>query len=221
MKSITQYPLSANQYFREETNKTQLYLHHTAGNPNPFGVYDWWNSNASRIATCIVIGGRPGKSKKWKDGEIVQGFSSKYWAYHLGLKKEIFDQYKIKYTSLDRISIAVEVCNWGQLTLDQTGKFRNYVDQVVPQNEICELDVPYKGFKYYHAYTDAQIESIYELIKYWEDRYNLPFKYSDDLWKVSERALRGESGLYTHNSVRKDKVDITPQPKLVAMLKSV
>ena len=35
------------------------------------------------------------------------------------------------------------------------------------------------------------------------------------------RALKGESGVYTHNSVRFDKIDITPQPKMIAMLKSL
>jgi len=38
---------------------------------------------------------------------------------------------------------------------------------------------------------------------------------------VTPRALRGEAGVYTHNSVRYDKVDIYPHPKMIEMLKSL
>lgn len=34
-------------------------------------------------------------------------------------------------------------------------------------------------------------------------------------------ANRGEAGVFTHNSVRMDKVDIYPHPKMIAMLKSL
>lgn len=221
MKPITQYPFPSDQYIMEETVKTQLYLHHTAGNPNPFATFEWWASTPERVATCIAIGGKPGKTGSWKDGDIFQGFSSKYWAYHLGLKEEIFNFYGLPYRSLDKNSIAVEVCNWGQLRKDKAGRFWNYVDRAVPFDEVCELEVPYKGYKYYHAYTDAQIESLYELIKLWEQKYGLTFKYNSDIWEVNARALSGEPGLYSHTSVRKDKNDISPQPKLIAMLQSL
>jgi len=218
---IIQFPFPENQYIRVETEKTQLYLHHTAGNSNPFGVFEWWASNTERIATCVVIGGKPGTNTKWKDGEIVQGFSSKYWAYHLGLKESTFNFHNLPYKPLDKNSLGIEICNWGQLTHDKDGKFRNYLKRIVPDTEVCELPVPFKGYKYFHAYTDAQIDSVYQLIMYWKQRYNRNFSYREDIWDVTPRALSGEPGLYTHNSVRKDKVDVSPQPKLIAMLKSL
>lgn len=219
---ITQYSFPENQYVRTETQKTQIYLHHTAGNPDPIATFEWWASTPERVATCIAIGGVPPKpGSRWVDGEILQGFSSKYWAYHLGLKGEIFDFYDLPYRPLDKNSIAVEVCNWGQLKLGSDGKFRNYVNRIVPENQVCELDVPYKGFKYYHAYSDAQIESLYELLTFWEQKYGRSLYYNDDIWNVTTRALSGEPGLYTHTSVRKDKNDMSPQPKLIAMLKAV
>jgi hypothetical protein len=223
MKPITQYPFPENQYIRTETEKVQIYLHHTAGNPDPIGTFEWWASTPERIATCIAIGGKPGRSGNWKDGEIVQGFSSKYWAYHLGLKEEIFDFYGLPYKSLDKLSIAVEVCNWGQLKRDDNGVlvFWNYVNRAVPPEEVCELEVPYKGYKYYHAYSDEQIDSLFQLLKFWEQKYGRDLSYNEDIWSVTKRALRGEPGLYTHTSIRKDKNDMSPQPKLIAMLKSL
>lgn len=47
--------------------------------------------------------------------------------------------------------------------------------------------------------------------------YN-PYK---DMWEVSTDALKGVAGVYTHNSVRKDKIDIFPQPEMIQMLKGL
>jgi hypothetical protein len=33
--------------------------------------------------------------------------------------------------------------------------------------------------------------------------------------------LMGDPGVYTHNSVRPDKTDVSPQPKLIDMLKKL
>jgi N-acetyl-anhydromuramyl-L-alanine amidase AmpD len=220
MKKITQYPFPAAQYVAEETSKKQIYLHHTAGNSNPLQTYKWWESNTERVATCVVIGGLPDKTNSWEDGEIVQGFSSKNWAWHLGLKEKTFFKFQVPYMSLDRISIGVEICNWGQLT-EKDGQFYSYVNSVVPVDQVCELETPFRGFKYYHAYTDAQIESVQQLLLLWREKYGIPLTYNEDIWDVTTRALKGESGIFTHNSVRLDKKDISPQPKMIAMLKSV
>jgi hypothetical protein len=208
------FPLS--QYFQEEHPKTQVFLHHTAGNPNGVGTFGWWSSNSERIATCVAISGIGSGAV---DGQIIQGFSSKHWAYHLGLQKSTFSSRKIPYKSLDKNSIGIEICNWGNLK-EVSGKFYNYVGKEMV-NGIIKLDKPYKGFSYFHDYTDAQIESVRQLLLLWNKRYNIPLDYNEDIWDVSPRALRGEPGIFTHNSVRKDKIDIYPHPKMIQMLKGL
>ncbi|MCK9220600.1 MAG: N-acetylmuramoyl-L-alanine amidase [Bacteroidales bacterium] len=220
MKPITQYPFPTTQYVAEEKAKVQIYLHHTAGSADPLQTYKWWESNPERIATCVVIGGMPGNDTTWKDGEIVQGYSSKFWAWHLGLKESTFAKFGLPYVSLDQISIGVEICNWGQLTLKE-GKFYNYVNRVIPNDQVCTLEAPFRGFTFYHAYTDAQIESVQQLLLLWKTKYNIPLTYHEDIWDVTPRALKGEPGIFTHNSVRFDKNDISPQPKMMAMLTSL
>lgn len=217
---IRQYSFPTTQYIQETHTKTQIYIHHTAGNPSPFGVFDGWSMNPERIATCVTVGGNPGASGRWPDGLIVQGFSSKFWAYHLGLKTATFTSAGVPYKSLDKISIGIEVCNWGQLTL-KNGKFFSYVNREIPADEVTELATPYKGFKYFHKYTDAQVASVKQLLLLWKDKYNIPLTYNEDIWDITPRALRGEPGVYTHNSVRKDKVDIYPCPRMIDMLKSL
>lgn len=215
--NIKQFNFNESQYIKEAHVKKQIYLHHTAGGPSGDAVYKWWNSNLDRVATCVVISG---KGKGIVDGEIVQGYSSKFWAYHLGLKTEVFKKAGVPYQNLDCSSIAIEICNWGPLT-KKGDKFYNYVNNLVPVDEVCELATPYKGHKYYHNYTDAQIASVKELLILWNKTYGIPLTYNEDIWQVSARALKNEPGIYTHNSVRVDKSDVYPHPKLITMLKSL
>ncbi len=208
---LTQIDFPKNQYFAEEYPKTQIFLHHTAGGPNAHIVFQGWASNPDKIATCVSISA---------DGEVVQGFSSKFWAYHLGLKTSVFTANGVPYKSLDKTSIGIEICNWGQLT-QKDGKFYNYVNKVVPADQVCTLDKPYKGFKFFHDYTDAQIQAVKELLLLWKEKYNIPLTYNEDIWGITSRCLKGEKGVYTHNSCRKDKIDIYPHPKMIEMLKSL
>ena len=209
-----------NEFIRVETDKKQIYLHHTAGNSSGVNVIRYWNNDKrGRVATCVVISGKDAKMSK--DGEICQAFSSKYWAYHLGVKKEIFGAMDVEYKLLDKNSIGVEICNWGYLT-EKDGTFYNYVNGVVPENEVTTLETPYKRKRYWHRYTDAQIESVRQLLVFWNKRYGISITYNEcDMWNVSKRALRGENGLFTHNSVRPDKLDIYPCPRMIEMLKTL
>lgn len=198
-------------YYHEPKSKSQIYLHHTAGGPSADQVYQWWDSNEVKVATCVVINSQ---------GEIVQGFGSEYWAYHLGLTNDIFKKNGCTFIPLDKSSIAIEICNWGQLT-KKGEKFFNYVGKEIPKDEVCTLDKPFKGFKYFHNYTDAQIESVKQLLLHWHKKYNISLQYHEDIWDVTPRALKNENGVFTHNSVRYDKIDVYPHPKLVEMLKSL
>jgi hypothetical protein len=112
------------------------------------------------------------------------------------------------------------VCNWGPITKKGT-KYYNYVGGEIKAEEVTELDKPYKGFKLWHKYTDEQIASIKDLLLLWNEKYDIPLEYNEDIWAVTKRALKNEPGVYTHNSVRPDKADVYPCPRLIEMLKSL
>jgi N-acetyl-anhydromuramyl-L-alanine amidase AmpD len=207
-----QVEFAPSNYFKEETKKKQIYLHHTAGNGDAEAVFKYWASTKDRVATCVAIG---------TNGLIAQGFSSRYWGYHLGLKQGVFNSHGVPYQSLDKLSIGVEICNWGYLKEAGKGKFVNYVGREIPKKDVIKLDAPYKGFQFWHSYTKEQIESTKELLLYWNETYGIPLDYNEDIWAVSKRALAAEPGVYTHNSVRKDKTDVYPHPELIEMLKSL
>jgi N-acetyl-anhydromuramyl-L-alanine amidase AmpD len=215
--NLRQIDFPFSQYIREEHQKKQIYLHHTAGNPNGVGTFGWWQSNPERVATCVAISG---KGNNCVDGEIIQGFSSRYWAYHLGIKPITFKGFNLPVLQLDKISIGIEICNWGQLS-EVNGKFYTYTGKEINQDEVIELDNPYKGFRYFHSYTEKQINSVRDLLLLWNNKYGITLDYNEDIWKVCPRALRGENGVFTHNSVRVDKVDIYPHPLMIQMLKSL
>ena len=208
---ITMVDFPAKEYYQSTFKKRQIFLHHTAGGPKASSVWNWWQNDKGRIATCIVID---------HSGEITQGFSSRFWAYHLGLGNRHFGVHGLPYKNLDKTSIGIEICNWGQLT-EKNGKFYSYVNSEIPADQVMELDTPYKGFKFWHNYTDAQIASVKELLLFWNDAYGIPLDYNEDIWEVSTRALKGAKGVFTHNSVRRDKVDVYPHPKLIEMLKEI
>jgi hypothetical protein len=51
--------------------------------------------------------------------------------------------------------------------------------------------------------------------------YDIPKDYNEDIWDVTKRAMSGYDGIFTHNSVRKDKSDMYPCPRVIDMLKSL
>ena len=211
IQAIKQVRLSDNQYFAETSPKTQIYLHHTAGNGNAEGVSRYWNGNDSRIATAFIIG---------ENGTIVQCFSSKHWAWHLGIDQEDFARNGAKYSNLNKLSVGIEVCNWGYLK-KKGDKFYNYAGGVVNPSYVTELETPYKGYKYWYKYSDAQIESLRQLVVYLCDTYDIPKDYRSEIWAIDKEAFKGNKGIFTHNSVRKDKSDMYPCPRVIEMLKNL
>jgi N-acetyl-anhydromuramyl-L-alanine amidase AmpD len=211
ISKIKQVRLKESQFFAEESAKTQIYLHHTAGNGNAEAVSRYWNGTSDRVATAFVVG---------QDGLIVQCFSSKHWAWHLGISKAEFKGQGAKYQNLDKASVGIEVCNWGYLK-EKDGKFYNYVNTRVPDSMVTTLDEPFKGFKHWYKYTDAQIESTRQLLVYLCNTYNIPREYRAQIFSLDKEAFKGTPGIYTHNSVRKDKSDIYPCPRMIQMLENL
>lgn len=213
-----------NDYYKEVTQKNQIYLHGTAGSASAPATWNWWAiDQQGPIATCVVIAGKPDATNQWKDGEIWQGFSSKYWAWHLGVQQYWFQTFGLPYRNIDKFSIAVEICNWGYLDLMPDGTFRNGYGQILKlkDNEIAYYPNGFKGKQYYQAYTAAQIDSVEALLRYWNQYWGIPIKYRKEIWDIDREAFAGTPGVYTHNSIRKDKSDIHPQPEMIRMLESL
>jgi N-acetyl-anhydromuramyl-L-alanine amidase AmpD len=203
------------QYFREQTNKKQIVIHHTVSGQGVDGDIAWWRSTVDRIGTAIIIG--------W-DGKIYQCFSSKYWAHHLGCKTA-------NNKALNKGAIGIEIDAWGGLIrknkLWYPAKWNKDLKKFVantkvkPIKNVQEYKQKYRGFYGFEKYTDAQIEAVRQLLVFWGEKYNIPLTYNNDMWDVSTKALSGQAGVWTHVSFRTDKSDCHPQPELIQMLKSL
>lgn len=208
-------------YVKTKQIKKQIIWHHSAGWDNVRGMFDWWkNDKVFHVATAIGIN---------DEGKVYRGFDESYWAASIGATIDVFTSngvplkyaggYVVNNMELDQAAVAVEIANWGSLT-EKNGKCYSWANAEVPANKVIELN--YKGIKYYEVYTDAEIKAL----KYWTllnaVRFQIPVNFSyDDCFKISKKALSGEPGIYTHNSYIWSKTDVSPQPKLIEMAKSL
>jgi len=200
------------QYVPRVTEKKQIVLHHTVSPSNSVkGDIATWLRDKKRIATCMIID---------EDGIPFQCFSSKYWAWHLGIKKSVFTKLGLEYELLDDNAIGIEIDSAGGLT-KRGGEWYDVYNHKLNDSDVIEYPDGYRGYKGFQRYTDAQIESVRELLVFWHERYEIPLDYNEDMWDVSIDALKGKSGVWSHSSYRKDKSDIHPQPELIKMLKSL
>ena len=149
------------------------------------------------------------------DGKVLKAFDDRYWAYHLGITENSKE--------LNSKSVSIEICNYGQLTPGRDGKFYNYVNKPINNEDVVELSKPFKGYKYWEKYTDVQLESTRKLILYLKNRWNIEIEsgiYNEDWFEYDEKWF-SLGGLRTHTQVRKDKFDLFPQPELLQMLNSL
>jgi N-acetyl-anhydromuramyl-L-alanine amidase AmpD len=223
LQKITLVSLPADQYLTEDSSKNQIYVHHTASSTSPYGVLDWWKTTPERVGTAFIVGG-PTTSTKWKDGDIIQCFGSAKWAWHLGLKAEHLHVGGSKAktnTDLNKNSIGIEICNWGQLSF-KNGKFLSYANEEVPKEQVVEYDVAYRGYKFYHKYSAAQLDVVHDLLGFLCDKWNIDKTYQGDrIFDICPDALQGKPGIFSHVSVRPDKFDCHPQVELKQMLQSI
>jgi hypothetical protein len=225
--NITDQILQKGEYYQEVFTKDVIYLHHTAGGHRPDWTISGWDTDddeatkkARVVGTAFVVGGKSTVDlgdDLW-DGNIFRAFDEKLWAHHLGTKL-------VNNGDLNRHSIGIEICNYGPIKLGSDGKFYNYVNKQVPANQVIKLDKSFRGYTYYHAYTDKQIASVKELILYLKSKFStIPLKsplVDVNGYELYELAKKGYPGIYSHSNVRSDKFDLSPQPNMIEMLKSI
>lgn len=222
VSKIIQDNLSENCYHDEIFTKSQIVIHHTAGAPNAHNVISGWKAKADKVCTAFVISGAPSRTNdNFKDGDIIQAFSSKAWGFHLGVTNKDFADLKLPYKELNKTSVAIEICNFGYLEKTDKG-YKNYLGGIIPEAEVCVLPKPYRGYTYYHAYTTAQLQSLRDLLIYLCDKYNIPKDYRSNMFDTNVDAMKGTPGIWTHTSYRANgKWDCSPQPALIQLLENL
>jgi len=216
---IQKHYLPNGEYNVGPTKKEYLFLHHTAGWQKPIPVIDSWGRDTrGKVATEFCLGGPSVKGDEFAwDGVLVQAFPEGGYGWHLG---------KNGSQHMHTHSVGIEVCNFGYIVDGKT-----YANVTADPSQIVELAKPFRGFKFWHKYSDAQIESLRQFILYIAKRDNIDVraglvaeikKKGAAGFDFNEDAYYGKvKGMWTHTSTRKDKFDMFPQQELLDMLLSL
>ncbi len=197
---VKQIPLKADQYYPSKQAKKYIILHHTAGGSAASSMA-YWASNPEHIATPYIID---------RDGTIYETYNPQFWAYHLGVKGN---------SKIEKESIGIEICSYGQLQPNSAGELLTYTKRVIPKDKAVKLT--FRGFDWWEAYSPEQITSLKALIPYLTKRFNIQLQSArQNFWEYKDPSTL-PPGIYSHTTVRKDKVDIFPQKELVDLVYSL
>jgi hypothetical protein len=220
---INKYFMRKDEYLMNQVpGKNQyIFLHHTAGNDNPYQTIDIWNNDdRGPIGTEFAIGGKNIKNGSDKyDGVITQAYPANAYAYHLGA---VQSSLMIKY------SVGIELCNYGFLT--DAGV--TYTKIKALEDQIATLKEPFRGYSKWHKYSDKQLSNLKQLLLFIANRDSLDVRKGlietintkgvAQAFAFNPDAVKGSvKGLLTHGNVRKDKFDVFPQEELIDMLLSI
>jgi len=223
-KTLTSGFPMAKIFYDGPTPKKQIYIHHTAGaTKSPSRTIAGWSKRTDHVATHYITNNLGNKEQLYAD---------EAWANHLGIKKAVFNRAGVKFQNLNKISLGIEMQSYGWCDL-RNGKYITYYKNELSADRVGKpigkngSFISYKGHKYYEKYNSANIAHVKTIVTGWMSKYSIPFHYDyDQLFpnlgeSISKKALQGEKGVFTHNSVRTGKSDVWPQKELIDMLKSI
>lgn len=192
-------------YYKRLTEKTQIVLHFTLGNVK--GDTHVLTGGQGRVSVPYLI---------LRNGTILNLFDDKYWSYHIG-RNGVLGSNELA----SKRSIGVELSNYGILHKKDDELHTDYSDRynhdvycsISDKKEYVKLNTPFRGYRYFCTYTDAQYKSLILLLKYLTYKHNIPRTFLD----ASQRFKTGKfnaihKGIVSHVNHRIDKVDLPPYP---------
>ena len=215
--TVHRHMLPPNEYMTG-SKPEYVFLHHTAGWHNPFRTVDHWGrDNRGKVATEFVLGGQSIKGDDDQhDGVLVQCTPQGGWGWHLGTGR----------SHMHQNSVGIEVNNFGWIKDGKT-----YAGTRADRSQIVVLSKPFRGYSTWHIYSDKQIEVLRDWILWIGERDGIDIReglpkliksIGADAFEYIQDVRDGKlKGLWTHTNVRKDKVDMFPQPELMDMLVSL
>lgn len=202
--------LKTNQYYPRGYEKTQIFIHHTAGT-TASGAMDWWDQTPDHVGTAYVID---------RDGTIYEAFNPEHWAYHIGRSDDA--------DYVEKHGVGIEIVAAGELYERKDGKVfflplypNKIVKTLIPEEDVVRLKKKWRGHKLYHSYNDKQIISLCWLLGELMVRFNIPIQADHrEMFQYDEsgEVLKGKPGIWGHSTVRRDKRDMAPQPQFIKIL---
>lgn len=215
--------LGEEHFYKNKTKKTTIWIKSNLSSLSPNSYIGNWGKFYTRDkegslleeelknSTHYTIGGFSKNDTKW-DGKVIRNFEDKFWSYHspfLNTTKR-----------LNQATISIEICNLGPL-LSINDLFYTRDGQLVDDSEVVELD--FRGYKFWHRYTNQQIESLRKLLVYLIKKWDIDTSKNDINLNWFEYHKKWESvgGLRTNSQISYEKIGIFPQDELIQMLNSL
>ena len=197
--------------YQAKFKKEKIVLHFTAGHLR--GDIMSLTGDRGHVSVPFLIA---------RDGTIYNiHHPENQWSYHLG-PDALGGNAK-----QSQISIGIEISNYGPLTLvgdnletaysrpkNQATGTEGAPDvycSLAETEAYVALDTPYRGFKYFAAYTEAQYNSLIQLLRLLTKKYHIPavFLQKGVRYNRTEEVIHFR-GIVTHANYRNDKFDIGP-----------
>lgn len=218
------YPLLAGQYVDAKVKQKGITLHHTVSAGSPYPVVDGWNrDNRGAVGTHFVIGGIGLDGSTGFDGVVMQCAAIEDWVYHMLTTR--MGRSNNHNTTVNMLYVGIEICSFGCLQ-EKGGKFYTMdgTNREVPESMVEEIRPDWRTYKYWHRYSDKQVEAVVKVIKGLDKLLGLGLassKYDklDTLFDLSWDALNFRRVLTTHASFEADKFDAYPCERLIRRLK--
>jgi N-acetyl-anhydromuramyl-L-alanine amidase AmpD len=225
-------------YWINQNKPEWSFLHHTAGNADPYQTIDIWDKDQKTVATKFVIGGQSLAGDTKHDGKVLDCLPKGAWGAHL----------TIGATVVHRESIGIEICNYGGLTkggyysfevttnkmvwIPKKGdKLYNAYGTEMPDSQVFDLGEMYRFNRYFHRYTTAQIEATRSVLLYLKEAYGMNVtaglkqliqaKGVKAAFEYIPNYINANKGLYAHGNIFNGKNDIFPQKEMIEMIVSL
>ena len=170
-----------------------IVVHYTASGSGA-GVVSWFKNPQSRVSAHYIID---------HDGKILQLVKDGDTAWHAGLPGDLARDDAIRPNSR---AIGIEIVNWGPLE-KKDNRYYNWTE-----NEHLGEVVVADG-EYWEPYTEAQLESLSELVSYLCKRYSVPIRYpplGPGTYYERAQGLADFHGILGHNAINRYKSDPGP-----------
>lgn len=176
---VKKYKLSIKNYVPIDTEKNQIVIGNTL-NDNMRHYIGWTtklNGNYKKTAAFTIS----------RDGQIYQHFNPKYFSKYFG-----------ENNNLNTKSIVILLENYGYLFKHhEKNVFITWNGDIYKEQDLV-VEKRWRGQQFWAGYTNEQLKSLVELVRFLCERFNIPYSTIGHNTKVSQ--LEGFKGvLYKSN----------------------
>lgn len=193
---------SSGYYKAEEKHKDLVCLHYTCGYLK--GDIATLTHPDYLVSVPFVVG---------RNGTVYQLFSSKFWSYHLGANAIGGN------LANSQRSIAIELSNIGPLKLADDGNslltvYNDVYCTLAETQFYKKIEKPFRDYRYFASFTDAQYKSLQMLVQYLCDKYSIVKAFLPEASRYglfdTDDAAKKCTGVVSHVNFRAGKTDVGP-----------